>query len=106
MAPLIHIHTGSNTIEVGAAIVGEGLKIDPSAVLLLRLDLLEGVAVEARHDGRDEPARVALPGKPKSTRSRPFSPFAAALPTGRSDRKGATAALGASRTTSGRLIVT
>src|SRR5215207_432281 len=32
MAPLIHIHTGSNTIEVDAAIVGEGLKIDPSAV--------------------------------------------------------------------------
>ena len=32
MAALIHIDTGSNTIEVDAAIVGEGLKIDPSAV--------------------------------------------------------------------------
>ena len=32
MAALIHIDTGSNTIEVDAALVGEGLKIDPSAV--------------------------------------------------------------------------
>jgi Family of unknown function (DUF6522) len=32
MAQLVHIDSGSNTLEVDAAIIGEGLKVDPSAV--------------------------------------------------------------------------
>ena len=35
MSQLVHMESGSSTIEVDAAVIGEGLKIDPSAVQLL-----------------------------------------------------------------------